>query len=349
MQPGLKQIYNQTANREAMNILDRKSNMKTHRFLSILVIATFILSACGGTAVEKNPPLKVGWSLWPGWYPLVIAQEQGFFEKHGVEVEITFYPLYGQTLAELDSGKVDAGGLVVGDALPLATEGKAKIVLITDNSNGGDSIMASADIKSPADLLGKRIGVGLGTFGEVLVREMLERNNISLGDVTLVNVAPENLPAELGKTVDAGHTYEPFTTAATEKGYQVIFSSTETPGLIPDVFVFRSSVATDRPEDVRAFIAAFFEAQEWWVANPDEAATLIARATGLTPAEISAEGLKLFNKVDNLNAFKPGEDTTSIFFTTQIYTDFQIQTGRLNFAPDLNQLLDASFLSTQGE
>jgi len=322
--------------------------MKTHRFLSILVIAAFILSACGAS-VEKNPPLKVGWSLWPGWYPLVIAEEQGLFEKHGVEVELAFYPLYGQTLAELDSSKIDAGGLVVGDALPLATEGKVKIVLITDNSNGGDSIMASADITSPADLRGKRIGVGLGTFGEVLVREMLKRNNISLRDVTLVNVAPEELPAALGKTVDAGHTYEPYTSEALQNGYTTAFSSAETPGLIPDVFIFRSKVATERPEDVRAFIAAFFEAQEWWAAHPEEAASLIAQATGLTPEEISSEGLKLFNRSDNASAFKTGVNTTSIFFTTQLYADFQIQTGRLNSAPDLNQLLDASFLSQEGE
>jgi NitT/TauT family transport system substrate-binding protein len=318
--------------------------MKTYRFLSILFIAVFILSACGAPA-EQKPPLKVGWSLWPGWYPLVIAQEKGIFEKHGVEVELTFYPLYNQTLSELDSGKVDAGALVVGDALPLATEGRTKIVLITDNSAGGDSIIASTDIASPVDLRGKRIGVGLGTFGEVLVREMLKRNNISVGDVTLVNVPPENLPAELGKTVDAGHTYEPFTSEAIQKGYHTVFSSAETPGLIPDVFVFRSKVAAERPEEVRAFIAAFLEAQAWWLANPNEAAALIGQATGLTPADISTEGLRLFNRTDNVNAFQPGDDTTSIFFTTQLYSDFQIETGRLNFAPDLNQLLDASFLS----
>jgi len=318
--------------------------MRTYRFLSMFVIFAFILSACGAPA-EKNPPLKVGWSLWPGWYPLVIAQEKGFFEKHGVEVEISFYPLYGQTLTELDSSKIENGGLVVGDALPLATEGEAKILLITDNSNGGDSILAASDITSPADLRGKRIGVGLGTFGEVLVREMLKRNNISLGDVTLVNVALEELPAALGTIVDAGHTYEPYTSEALQKGYKTVFSSSETPGLIPDVFVFRSKVANERPEDVRAFIAAFFEAQEWWAAHPEEAATLIAQATGLAPEEISSEGLKLFNRTDNINAFKTGENTTSIFFTTQLYADFQIQTGRLNFPPDFNQLLDASFLS----
>lgn len=320
--------------------------MKTYRFLSIFLVAAFILSACGASApAEEKPPLKVGWSLWPGWYPLLIAQEKGFFQKHDVEVDLTFYSMYSQTLPELDSGKTDAAVMVVGDALQLATQGNTKIVLITDNSDGGDSIMTSVDINSPADLRGKRIGVGFGTFGEVLVREMLKINHMSIADVTLVDVPPESLPAALGKTVDAGHTFPPFTAQAVQKGYHPIFSSAETPGLISDVLVFRSKVIAERPDDVHAFITAFFEAQEWWLANPGEAAALIAQATGLKPEEISTEGLQLFNRADNINAFKPGEDTTSLFFTTQLYVDFQIQTGRLNSAPDLTQLLDASFLS----
>ena len=320
-------------------------NKKIFRLFSTLLLFTLVLSACGGAApAVENPPLKVGWSLWPGWYPLVIAQEKGFFEKHGVEVELTSFPLYSQALAEFDSRKADAVGLVLGDALPVNGNDKARVVLITDNSDGGDTIMASADIKSPADLRGKRIGVGLGTFGEVLVREMLKRNNISLGDVTLVDIPPETLPAALGKTVDAGHTYEPFTSEAIQKGFHPVFSSTDTPGLIPDVFVFNSKVTTERPEDVRAFIAAFFEAQEWWLANQSEGNAIIARATGQNPEDISAEGLKLFTAADNAAAFKPGEDTTSAYFTMQLYLDFQLLTGRLSAAPDINQLLDASFL-----
>ncbi len=319
--------------------------MKTYRIFATLIVITLILTACGSAApAAKNPPLKVGWSLWPGWYPLVIAQEKGFFEKHGVEVELTLYSFYTQAAAELDSGKKDAVGLVAGDALPLSESGEAKIVLITDNSDGGDTIMASSEVTSPADLRGKRIGVSLGTFGEVLVREMLKRHNVSVGDVTFVDIPPENLPAELGKTVDAGHTYEPFSSEATQRGYHAVFSSADTPGLIPDVFVFNSQVTAERPEDVRAFIAAFFEAQAWWLANPDEANLLIAQATGQKPEDISADGIKLFTAADNAAAFTTGETTSSIFFTTQLYLDFQLLTGRLSVVPDLNQLLDGSFL-----
>jgi len=319
--------------------------MKTYRICATLIVITLILTACGSTAPSaEHQPLKVGWSLWPGWYPLVIAQEKDFFQKHGVEVELTLYPLYNQAVSEFDSGKADAVSLVVGDVLPLTKNDQAKIVLITDNSNGSDVIMAPADVTSVADLRGKRIGVDLGTFGEVLVREMLKRNNLSVSDVTLVDVAPENLPSELGKTADAGHTYEPFASQATQKGYRPVFSSADTPGLIADVIVFHSEAITQRPDDVRGFVAAFLEAQNWWLANPNEAAALIAQATGQNSEDISFEGLKLFNQADNISAFSLGDNTTSIYFTSQIYSDFQIQTGRLSIVPDIDQMLDASFL-----
>jgi len=319
--------------------------MKSYRFVSILLIAVFLLSACGSTAPsEQYPPLKVGWSLWPGWYPLIIAQERGLFAEHNVEVEIVFYSTYAAALPEFASGKVDGIGLVVGDVLPLVKNNNAKIVMVTDNSDGADVIMAGPEVTSPADLRGKRIGVGLGTFGEVLARQMLTANNLSLEDVSLVQVGPEDVPGQLGADIDAGHTYEPFSSEARQDGYHPVFSSTETPGLIADVLVFRTETLNKRPEDVRAFLAAWFEALEWWQNNPQEGNTLIAAATDQKPEDISTEGLKLFNQADNLATFQQGTDTRSIYFTTQEYMSFYQNTGVLTTLPDLNQLLDPAFL-----
>ena len=319
--------------------------MKTHRLVSIIFLGIIILSACGAPApAAKNPPLKVGYSLWPGWYPLIIAQEKDFFTKHNVEVELVFYSTYAAALPDFGSGKVDGTGLVVGDVLPLIKNNNGKIILVTDNSDGADVIMAGPEVTSPADLRGKRIGVGLGTFGEVLARQMLTANNISLGDVSIVPVGPEDVPGQLGADIEAGHTYEPFSSEARQKGYHPIFSSTETPGLIADVLVFRTETLNKRPEDVRAFIAAWFEALGWWQNNLKEGNALIAAATNQNPEDISTAGLKLFNQADNLATFQQGTDTRSIYFTTQEYMNFYQNTGVLTKLPDLNLLLDASYL-----
>src|SRR5688572_2075863 len=171
--------------------------------VSILIfVMALLLSACGASGpTEEHSPLRIGWSLWPGWYPVVIAQEQGLFAKHNVEVEFIFYDVYADTLPEFSSGKLDGTFLVIGDVIPLVKNNNARIVMVTDNSDGADVIMAGPEITSPADLEGKTIGVTLGTFGELLAREMITANNLTAEDVNFIQIGPEDVPSQLGRDI----------------------------------------------------------------------------------------------------------------------------------------------------
>ncbi|MBI1877819.1 MAG: hypothetical protein HYR94_06265, partial [Chloroflexi bacterium] len=56
--------------------------------LSMMVALLMLITACtagAATPAPEHPPLKVSWNLWPGFYPMIIAQELGLFEKHGVK------------------------------------------------------------------------------------------------------------------------------------------------------------------------------------------------------------------------------------------------------------------------
>jgi len=164
---------------------------------------------------------------------------------------------------------------------------------------------------------------------------------VQVGKVLLINFGES--PAD---QIDAGHTWEPHTSRALAKGQHIIFTSADTPGLIPDLLVFRTKILRERPDDVRAFLTAWLEARDFILANPAEAAQIIAEETGLSVEEVSFEGVKLYSLEDNRAAFaqNPGTDTTSIYFTTQLYADFLISSGNLTNAPDINQMLDPSFL-----
>ncbi len=320
--------------------------MKSFRLMIFLILFMFSAGACTPKPVTQteNRPLKVGYVLWPGYYPMLIAEEKGLFEAHGVTVETVPYPTIGEEYVAFASGVLDGQASVVGDVLALIQGNNVRIVLVTDFSNGADQVVATADIATPTDLIGKRIGVRLGTFGDLMVRKMLAANDIALGEVTLIDTFPELLQDSIGEQVDAGHTYEPFTSQSLDKGAHVIFDSSQVPGLVADVISFQASVVEDRPEDVQAFVDAWFEALAWWQANPEEAANLLARVTELQPEEISTEGVKLLDLAGNLAAFTRGSDTSSIFFTTQEYINFLGTVGLLSIAPDLDTLLDPSFL-----
>lgn len=291
-------------------------------------------------------PLRIEWTPWPGDWILLVAQDQGFFEKHGVQVEPVLYEVFDAAIPDLASEKIDGGLFVIGDLIPLIQNDNLRAVLIVDVSDGADQVVASPDIQSVSDLRGKRIGVSLGTFGELFVRRMLESANISMTEVTLIDVNAEAVPESIPSIVDAGHTWEPHTSQALENGQHVIFSSAETPGLIPDLLVLRTEILRQRPEDVRAFIAAWLEAAEFARAHPNEAIASIAKLSGMAPEEISFEGDKIYTLEDNRAAFSknPGNDTTSIYYTTRLYIDFLVNNGSLISRPDVNQILDPSFL-----
>ncbi len=81
-------------------------------------VALAVVLLAGVTAANAEP-LKIAYSDWPGWVAWDIAKEKGFFEKHGVEVELLWFD-YVASMDAFAAGKADAvraavrGGLVTG-------------------------------------------------------------------------------------------------------------------------------------------------------------------------------------------------------------------------------------------
>ncbi|MBD1907098.1 nitrate ABC transporter substrate-binding protein, partial [Trichocoleus sp. FACHB-832] len=93
-----------------------------------------------------------------------------------------------------------------------------------------------------------------------------------------------------------------------------------------------------------AFIRAWFQAQDYWKANPEESKTLIAKTLSIKPEEVSTNGVQLSTLQDNLKAFTSGTTEESLYYTAKLYADFYTRTGGLNTAPDIQKLIDPSFV-----
>jgi NitT/TauT family transport system substrate-binding protein len=95
---------------------------------------------------------------------------------------------------------------------------------------------------------------------------------------------------------------------------------------------------------VKAFIRAWFQAQDYWKANPEESKAIIAKTLNIKPETISTEGFQLSTLQDNLKVFTPGSTTESLYHTAKLYADFYTRTGGLSAAPDIQTLIDSSFV-----
>jgi len=104
-------------------------------------------------------------------------------------------------------------------------------VVAIDDSNGGDGIVALKDIKSIADLKGRKVAVNEGSVSEFYLNVLLGKAGLKESDLKTVNMtAADAGSAFVAKRVDAAVTWEPWLTRGktTDFGHLLANSATHT-------------------------------------------------------------------------------------------------------------------------
>jgi NitT/TauT family transport system substrate-binding protein len=329
-------------------------------FLMLAVLVAFtVISGCtrnketAATTDKKasgsGESIKLALSPWPGWFVWYLVKEKGFFEKNGVKVDLVWFPVYSDSLAALSTGKVDANSQTLSDTLTPASKGiGVKAVLVNDNSNGGDGIVVKPEIASLKDLKGKKVATELGTVDHLLMLTALSKQGLKETDVDYTNMTVNDAgPAFISGNLDAAVLWEPFLTKALQEGKgKLLFSSKDTPGLIPDLLVFREEITKNRPDDVKKIINAWFDALDYWKANPDDALKIMAKAaeTPLDDYKAGVDSVKIFQIEDNLKAFQKADNYTSLTYTSQKTAEFLKGLDMLSSIPKAESILDSHFV-----
>lgn len=317
---------------------------QTARIFFCMAIVALVLSACSGTSSTSKTPLRFEYTSWWSDVTILVAQEKGLFEKYGVTVEPVYYENFPQVFTDLPEKKIDGGLLAIGDALVASQTVDLKVVAAYDDG-GNNTVVANPEITSVADLKGQRIGAPLGTSYELFVVHMLESAGLTETDVQLVNMDPTEVSDNLaGNKIVAGYVWAP----EMAPGNHVIFQKSDAPGLFPDVIVFRSEVVNERPDDVRAFLQAWFEAVEYRQTHVEETRQIVSKYTGIPLDQIMGAdtGVKIYSLQDNLNLFQAESSggTFSLPQAAKMNADFQLHAGAVAKPIDLNALIDGSFL-----
>ncbi len=298
---------------------------------------------------QKKEPIKIGLSPWPGWYAWYLVQDKGFFKKHGVDVELVWFPVYSDSLQAMNTGKLDGNSVALSDTLaPLSKGLDQKIVLVNDNSAGGDGVVVKPEYKSIKDLKGKKVITELGTLEHLLLLTALDKNGMTEKDIDFTNMTVNDAgPAFISGNVDAAVLWEPFLSKAVAEGKGVkLFSSKDTPGLIPDLLVMNGDVVANRRDDVKKIVAAWFDAMEYWKAHPEESIEIMAKHAETNKQEYQqlVQGTKIFTLDDNINAFTKKDDLTYLGYSGQKTGEFLKNLKMLDSIPELEKALDPSFV-----
>jgi putative hydroxymethylpyrimidine transport system substrate-binding protein len=176
-----------------------------HIIFKLFLITLLTLSL--NFAYAKNEKLTIGldWFINPDHAPLIIAEKRGYFKEMGLEVEMIEPADPNDPPKLVAAGKLDLAisyqpqlHIQVDQGLPVVRVGT--LVSVPLNAL---VVLKNGPIKSIADLKGKKVGFSVGGFEEALLSGMLEKYNLKMSDIELININFSLSPALIAKKVDA--------------------------------------------------------------------------------------------------------------------------------------------------
>ena len=170
------------------------------------IITTTFLILIINLSHAKTDKLTIGldWFINPDHAPLIIAQKRGFFKDVGLEVEMIEPADPNDPPKLVAAGRLDLAisyqpqlHIQVDQGLPVVRVGT--LVSVPLNAL---VVLKNGPIKSISDLKGKKIGFSVGGFEEALLSGMLEKYNLKMTDVELININFSLSPSLIAKKVD---------------------------------------------------------------------------------------------------------------------------------------------------
>ncbi|MGC4074496.1 MAG: CmpA/NrtA family ABC transporter substrate-binding protein [Nibricoccus sp.] len=260
------------------------------------------MSSVSTNPVSKNSrPLRVGFLALTDAAPFVVAQENGLFARHGIEVDLRREVGWATIREKIIYGELDAAHApapmlwatrlgVDSVACPVLT---ALVLNLHGNALTLSERLWEANIRTPADLRDetrRRNGERKLTFGVVfmfsshhlMLRAWLRAAGINPDrDVRIVVVPPAQMFRNLAAgTIDGYCSGEPWNSLAVREktGWCPTWSSTLQPGGMEKVLMVTEKFAFSRPNEHAALVAALTEACAWCdePANREPLANLLA-------------------------------------------------------------------------
>ncbi len=174
---------------------------------SLVALALSLAFVARPAAAE---PITVGDSDWPGWVAWQVAIDKGWFKEAGLDVKFQWFD-YSASMEAFAAGKLDGNFQTNGDTLVIWAGGtKGTIIMVTDYSNGNDTIISKPGLKKLEDLKGKKVGVEVGLVDHLLLIYGMKKFGMKEDEVTLVNSKTNETPQVLASgQVDAIAAWQP--------------------------------------------------------------------------------------------------------------------------------------------
>jgi taurine transport system substrate-binding protein len=223
--------------------------------------------------------------------PTMIAKGEGWFSA-AAKTRINWVEVGSgaEINTAIAAGSIDLG-IGIGSSPTAAGLSQGipyKLVGMLDNIGPAEelTVRKSANIRSVADLKGKKVGTPFGSTSHFRLLGLLKLNNLTQADVTVLDLRPDALVAAWSRRdIDAAYVWSPAKSKLIAGGGEVFrtYQQLDAAGYgIADLIVARTAFVERSPDVVTGLLRAYARALDTYKADPTAAAAIVARQAGVT-------------------------------------------------------------------
>ena len=281
--------------------------LKKHGSYLLMLMMLLLISACSEDDAAKTTasgenggaiPLKVGIQKNAALTNAWIAESEGIYEAHGLDVKLIEFKSGSESINAQRSGSVDIILSAPGTAM-VANESGFDLVSIAQNevaqAEGPDSasvqVLADSNIESLKDLEGKKVAIYDSRNQLVLgLKKIIEEAGADVDKVEFLEVPFSSMGDALKNgQVDAISLVDPYTTQLVSEGATKVISWNHVES-IPEqpvgAWYARSEFVEENPEAVSRFSDAISASIEYMLEDEERAKKHIVDFTGVDEALI---------------------------------------------------------------
>jgi NitT/TauT family transport system substrate-binding protein len=215
---------------------------RIQRWVALLLVGVLViaLTACGSSSTTSSDTtgaaanssgtvIKLGYL--PITHALAMFEEKELLDQENSDftIELQKFSSWSDLTDALNAGRIDGASVLIELAMSAVSQG-VDLKAVALGHRDGNVIVVSDDIQSVEDLKGKTFAIPhTQSSHNILLNDMLAKGGLTTNDITIVQMAPSEMPSSLAsKTISGYCVAEPFGAQAVEQGLgHVLYTSEE--------------------------------------------------------------------------------------------------------------------------
>lgn len=325
------------------------------------LLTLFFIAGCGNAEdnAEPNEPdqsakkaldkvtVVLDWTPNTNHTGLYTAQDNGYFEEEGLEVEIM---MPGEAGADqlVASGKAEFGigyqeGVTLArvQGVPLVS-----IAAIIQHNTSGFASPAEKNITSPKDFEGKSYGGWGSPIERSVIESLMKQENADVEKVSIVNIGDTDYFTAVRQNIDFAWIYYGWTGVEAElrgEDINMVYLTDYSKNLdyYTPVITTNERMIEENPETIKRFLKAVTKGYQFAIDQPNEAAEILLKAAPDLDAELVKKSQEWLAPKYQDDAEKWGMQKQEVW---ENYANWMFENGLLEKTLDAEKAFTNEFL-----